>query len=98
MCANLWRSNGQDHAQIQAIRTVNDNTWHHYLFTVDYLNSFNLYVDGVFADSTTSFDGTMANQGAAVEIGRDTDDISTNYFVGSIDDGTSSGTVYRISF
>lgn len=74
---------GTIHAQTSYSMTMNDNTWHHYAVTIDYLTNVSMYVDGVLRSTDTTFSSSMGNQAQPLQIGRRGDG---NYFVGDIDD------------
>jgi hypothetical protein len=82
-CFNLWQLGGTAHTSIATLMTMNDDRWHHYAATVDYLNEVILYVDAIPWAIATSFTGTMGDGTQPVQIGRRGDG---NYFEGMIDD------------
>jgi len=83
ICAISWQLDGTIHGGTDIARTMNDDTWHNYTMTIDYLNELHLYVDGVRVGTDSTFSGVMGNGTQAVQIGRRGDG---NNFEGKIDE------------
>jgi len=84
-CISLWTNVGGYHGEISKAMTVNDDQWHHYAVTLDYLNNLTLYIDGAQANSSASFSSTMTDTANDILIGR-RGDTGSYYFNGSIDE------------
>ena len=83
ICFLAWQLDGNGHMTTSVNRTVNDNEWHHYAGSLDYLNEMILYVDGIQVDSTTSYTSVMGNSTKELQLGRRGDG---NYMSGYLDE------------
>ena len=70
----------------KSLNPINDNTWHHVVFTRDHISQVcNIYVDGVLNDTDTSAPGIVGNSFNRIGSNLDTDGTHT-YFNGYLDE------------